>query len=192
MISFLVWLLVLILIIWLVYYVLGMLPLPPQVKNVVVVILAVIFLIVLLQQLGLLLPPIVRAAAADRPRVEPQPLPAALTFPPEAGDVLALPLRVIDGDTIEFAVLVRQTGRLAGINAPEVHSPDPKEKAAGLAAKAYLAKILPDRPCRATIKGREKYGRALVVIETADGKNLSQMMLDAGQAKPYDGKGPRP
>jgi uncharacterized membrane protein (DUF373 family) len=54
LVSLLVWLLVFALIIWLVYYVLGMLPLPPQVKNVVCVILAVLFLIILLERLGLL------------------------------------------------------------------------------------------------------------------------------------------
>jgi endonuclease YncB( thermonuclease family) len=122
----------------------------------------------------------------------PAPLPKPLVFPPEQGQVLVLPLRAVDGDTIEFAILVGQTGRLFGINASELHSADPKEREKGKAAKEYLAKILPDKPCRATLKGKEKYGRCLLVVETDDGKNLAQQMLDAGMARIWDGKGPRP
>lgn len=52
LISLLIWLLILALVIWCVYLVIGMLPLPAPVKQIVCVILALIFLLILLQHLG--------------------------------------------------------------------------------------------------------------------------------------------
>ncbi len=52
LISLLVWLLILALVIYVVFLVLGMLPLPEPAKRIVTVILAIIFLLVLLQHLG--------------------------------------------------------------------------------------------------------------------------------------------
>lgn len=121
----------------------------------------------------------------------PLPLPKPLVFPPETGDVLILPLRVIDGDTLQAAVLVPITIRLFGIQAPEIHTADPKEKAAGLAAKAYLESIVPAVPVRAVFKGREKYGRTLGDVRTPMGQSLSQMMIDKNHARAWDGKGKR-
>lgn len=117
---------------------------------------------------------------------------AALTFPPEAGDVLVLPAAAVDGDTVDFYYLVRGRARLYGVNAPEVHSRDAAEKAAGQASKAHLAKLLPAAPVRAKLMGREKYGRALLELYDGDGRSLSQLQVKAGHAKPWDGKGPRP
>lgn len=51
--SFLVWLLILALVIWCVFLVLGMLPLPEPAKQIITVILAIIFLIALLGHLGI-------------------------------------------------------------------------------------------------------------------------------------------
>lgn len=52
MISLLLWLLVLALVIYVVYLIVGMLPLPSPAKQIVTLILAVVFLIILLQRLG--------------------------------------------------------------------------------------------------------------------------------------------
>ena len=53
LVGLLIWLLVFALVIYVVYLVLGLLPIPPTIKQIVCLILGVIFLIVLLQQLGL-------------------------------------------------------------------------------------------------------------------------------------------
>ncbi len=53
LINFLVWLLVAALVIWVVFLVLGMLPLPPQVRTIISVILAIVFLHFILSRLGL-------------------------------------------------------------------------------------------------------------------------------------------
>lgn len=52
LISLLVWLLILALVLWAVFAVLGMIPLPGHVRQIVTIILAIIFLLVLLQHLG--------------------------------------------------------------------------------------------------------------------------------------------
>lgn len=55
LISLLIWLLILSLVIWVVFMVLGMIPLPAPARNIVTVILAIIFLLVLLGHLGVVL-----------------------------------------------------------------------------------------------------------------------------------------
>lgn len=53
LVPLLIWLLVLALVVWAVFLVLGMLPLPQPSKQIITIILAVIFLLVLLQHLGI-------------------------------------------------------------------------------------------------------------------------------------------
>src|SRR4051812_38525065 len=77
-----------------------------------------------------------------------------LTFPPIEGECQVLCLRNHDGDTVTFAFLVQATGRLYGINAPEL-----SQKPAGPASRDALAKLLPTGPTRAVLKGKEKFGR---------------------------------
>lgn len=55
LVSFLIWLLILALIIYVVFLVLGMLPLPAAAKQIITIIIGVIFLLVLLQRLGIVL-----------------------------------------------------------------------------------------------------------------------------------------
>lgn len=122
---------------------------------------------------------------------QPAPIvaPAPLTFPPERGDALVLILDVIDGDTVDYANLVKVRARLDGINAPEVEGP---QKKLGLASKANLQAIAPRTPIRAKLNGKEKYGRTLVDFIRDDGKSLSQLQIDQGFAVKWDGRGPRP
>lgn len=54
LISLLVWLLIAALVIWCVYLVIGMLPLPAPIKQIVCVILGLIFLLIILSHLGIL------------------------------------------------------------------------------------------------------------------------------------------
>jgi endonuclease YncB( thermonuclease family) len=120
---------------------------------------------------------------------DPPPMPGALVFPPRDGERLIYVYDAIDGDTVRFYWLVEDTGRLYGINAPESHGPT---KAAGLASRNALLKLLPVKPCKAVVHGREKFGRALLDVYDDTGRSLSKLQADAGQAKPWDGKGPRP
>lgn len=54
LISLLIWLLILACVIYIVFLILGMLPIPAQVKTIITVILGLIFLLVLVERLGLL------------------------------------------------------------------------------------------------------------------------------------------
>lgn len=54
LISLLIWLLILACVIYVVFLILGMLPIPAQVKTIITVILGLIFLLVLVERLGLL------------------------------------------------------------------------------------------------------------------------------------------
>lgn len=94
-------------------------------------------------------------------------------------------LRVIDGDTIEadidlgFNMHYIAKIRLAGINAPEMRTPQ------GPPAKTRLTEILTDYPALVITtvlnKEFEKYGRVLGTIIT-NGVNVNQQMITEGFA----------
>ncbi len=103
--------------------------------------------------------------------------------------------RVIDGDTIVvdidlgFRVRSKQILRLAGINAPELSSPDVQVHNAAVAAQCYLASLVRDQDLIVRTEKTEKYGRWLAWITNASNLDVNQAMIDAGVAVPYDGKG---
>ena len=73
--------------------------------------------------------------------------------------------------------------RLAGINAPELSTPEGKR------AKARLQELLPQTAsvivCTRKDK-REKYGRYLGTIIDQDGHEINQRMILEGHAVPYE------
>jgi micrococcal nuclease len=95
-----------------------------------------------------------------------------------------------DGDTITvtvdlgFRVSVEITGRLDGIDTPELRGP---ERADGLVARDWLRARLTDadRISIATRRGSArqtgKYGRWLITV-WADGENLNEQLVAAGHA----------
>lgn len=84
--------------------------------------------------------------------------------------------------------LVRQSVRTFGDNAAELATP------AGKAALAYLATILKVGDQVTLLShGWDKYGgRIDGTITLADGRDLSTVMIAAGQAAPWNGAGPKP
>jgi len=109
---------------------------------------------------------------------------------------------VHDGDTIIFDLDlgfgIRLPGqswtgktmlacRVVGINAPELNT------AEGKAARAYATGLCPPgTPVRVTSHGWDKYGgRFLGSVTLPEGGDFATLMLDAGQAKPYSGTGPK-
>lgn len=123
--------------------------------------------------------------------------------------------RVVDGDTVVMTVgkkydlevdfgfgvkdrlVFEKRGtfsfRLYGVNTPEVHG---EAKAAGLAAKAELERLLSLGPIVAKTYLGEKYGRILAALEVrppgAPAIEVSRALVDGGFAKPYYGEGPKP
>jgi micrococcal nuclease len=101
---------------------------------------------------------------------------------------------VIDGDTLDvdldlgFTIRSRQRLRLLGLNSPE------KNTTEGKTAKAWVSDWLIEHGPDLVVEthAREKYGRWLATVTGQDGACLNTDLLEAGQAAPYDGHGPRP
>lgn len=85
-------------------------------------------------------------------------------------------------------VLERQSVRLFGCNAPELSTP------AGKAARAYIETLVHVGDVVELVShGWDKYGgRIDGQITLADGRDLAQTMIAAGQAAPWDGQGAKP
>lgn len=97
-------------------------------------------------------------------------------------------LRVVDGDTIDcnvdvgFHISITMRFRLAGINAPEMKTPN------GPKAKARLMELMPVGYILSvdTNKDRkEKYGRYLGTFWNEDGVTINSIMIQEGFAVPY-------
>lgn len=110
-------------------------------------------------------------------------------------------LRVIDGDTVVisidlgFDITIRQTVRLMGINAPEIHSSDPTEKMMGIRARDRLSALLAhgtEGLIVRTAKGNDKYGRYLanifVPVLKYGAESVSDTLLAEKLVFVYDGK----
>jgi len=108
-------------------------------------------------------------------------------------------IRVIDGDTIEAdialglgVVLVKQAIRLDSIDAPEIHSDNSQEKAAGLAVKQYVVKRLAAAKWIEIVRPeRDKYGRILAIV-SVEGYSLENELLDKGYVRAYHGEAKKP
>ena len=106
--------------------------------------------------------------------------------------------RVVDGDTVDaeislgYNVYITERIRLMGIDTPESRTRNRKEKALGLAAKAYLKELLKENKgdiiLRTSKEGKGKFGRILGTLLIYDGKtNVNQMLIDEGHARDYFG-----
>lgn len=107
-------------------------------------------------------------------------------------------IRVIDGDTIEalidlgFDTWTMRTIRLINIDTPEIRTKDLTEKKFGLIAKEEVISILSK-----TINDEneiyfylqsidyDSWGRCLGIVETIDGVNLNEYLLENGFAEEY-------
>ena len=106
--------------------------------------------------------------------------------------------RVVDGDTVDaevdlgFDTFIKDRIRLMGIDTPESRTRNKKEKALGLAAKAYLKELLKKNKgnirLRTSKEGKGKFGRILGTLLIYDGKtSVNQMLIDEGHARDYFG-----
>ena len=141
----------------------------------------------------------------------------AATDPPEfqiAGRHKARLLETHDGDTMKVAVVLRGkvfkvAVRLLGVDAPEVRTKNPEEKAAGVAARDFVAAwALPERMkvggsyAEATLKrayaethvmlevdfhGPDKFGGRHLGRVYRRGECLNDLLLSSGHAVAYGG-----
>ena len=125
-----------------------------------------------------------------------------LSAPALAGDYAWPVTRVLDGDTIEVdasadmpAELAKLKVRFLGVDTPEKgHRADcQREREAGQRATEFTTNRLAQAE---TIAFRDprwgKWGGRVVAEVIADGQSLSQLLIQHGHGKPYDGKGKRP
>ncbi|MBR0681943.1 thermonuclease family protein [Roseomonas eburnea] len=96
-------------------------------------------------------------------------------------------LRVIDGDTVSVR---GEAVRIVGLDAPEIHGRCPAESRLARQAQARLAELLAGG-ATITRRGRDRYGRGLAIVQDAEGRDVAQVMISEGLARPYDGRGRR-
>lgn len=102
-------------------------------------------------------------------------------------------IRCVDGDTIittvdvGFDLYVKKYIRLAGINAPELNSPDAVERDKAQAAKLFLTNILPiGSRFVVNSKKLDPYRRPIAEIFLSNNPvSINQQMIDSGYAIPY-------
>lgn len=101
-------------------------------------------------------------------------------------------VRVVDGDTVDvridlgFSIGFETRLRLLGINTSELHAPDPAERERARAGAAMLSSLLPVGSVvqvHTQKDRREKYGRYLARVVTADGTDAAAALLAAGLAR---------
>lgn len=111
----------------------------------------------------------------------------------EVGAVNADVVRVIDGDTVEVraAIWLGQSlvtrVRLAGIDAPDRDCPEARAR-----ARERARDLLGATTTVSAIHWGKYAGRVMGRLSTWDGRDLSDVLVAEGLAKPYGGRGPRP
>jgi len=96
-------------------------------------------------------------------------------------------LNVIDGDTFEvlielgFGVTQKFHVRLDGIDTPE------KNTEKGKRAKEYVKHLIEGKTVMLRDAGAEKFGRARASIETMEGKDLTELLIENKIGKEYHG-----
>ena len=101
--------------------------------------------------------------------------------------------KIVDGDTVDldldlgFAITLRQRVRLNGIDAPEIHSKDPAEKARGQESLAFVSQWFQQPgPVLVRTTKEEKYGRMLADCYREGAPSLCSELLERGLARPYN------
>lgn len=100
---------------------------------------------------------------------------------------------VYDGDTITVAARLARRGsphlfrvRLRGIDSPEMRGSTSDEKQAATLSRDYLRTQILGECITLKNIGTEKYGRLLATVFHR-GRDINQLIIDHGHAKPYDG-----
>ena len=109
-------------------------------------------------------------------------------------------VKVIDGDTVDvdidlgFGVTLRdERVRIMGIDTPESRTRDKVEDLFGEAAKARLKDLMKDGGKLITTEDRKgedmkgKFGRILGDFRVADGRTVTQILIEEGHAVAYFG-----
>lgn len=109
-------------------------------------------------------------------------------------------VRVVDGDTVDVDIdlgfkiqLKDERVRIMGIDTPESRTSDKVEKLFGLAAKNRLYELLEKDAKLITTEDKDgedmkgKFGRILGDFRAADGRLVTEIMIEEGHCVPYFG-----
>ena len=109
-------------------------------------------------------------------------------------------IKVVDGDTVDvdidlgFGICLKdERVRIMGIDTPESRTSDRVEKLFGLAAKNRLKELLEKDAKLITTEDKDgedmkgKFGRVLGDFRAADGKLVTEIMIEEGHCVPYFG-----
>lgn len=95
-----------------------------------------------------------------------------------------------DGDS--FVLTDGRRLRLEGVDTPELAGKCQAEKDLARRARSFVTTALDEKGYRVVLSGkREKYGRELGRIEIDGRFDLGELLITAGLARPYSGRGPR-
>lgn len=99
---------------------------------------------------------------------------------------------VYDGDTCKICFPWRDTVykwncRIQGVDTPELRTRNVMEKSWGYMVRDKVREVLLDEVVKVYCGEFDKYGRLLVDIETTQGLNISQWLIEKGYAFSYDG-----
>jgi endonuclease YncB( thermonuclease family) len=95
--------------------------------------------------------------------------------------------QVVDGDTIRVS---GETIRMLGLDAPETRARCPAEARLAARATARLRGLVQPRVWLER-HGRDRYRRTLAIVRDRAGRDLAQVMIREGLARPYSGRGRR-
>ena len=108
-------------------------------------------------------------------------------------EIYARVYKVYDGDTISVIFkfneeFIKYSCRIVGIDTPELRTKNTEEKKLGIIARDYLRELVLEKIIKIKVLDFDKYGRLLINLYTPDDdKDISNMMITGGYAKPYDG-----
>ena len=110
-------------------------------------------------------------------------------------------VKVVDGDTVDVDIdlgfkiqLKDERVRIMGIDTPESRTSDEVEKLFGLAAKNRLYSLLEKDAKLITTEDKDgedmkgKFGRILGDFRAADGRLVTEIMIEEGHCVPYHGE----
>ena len=100
---------------------------------------------------------------------------------------------VYDGDTVKVQAEHwpghTWTGgvRVEGVDTPEIRGKCPEEKIAAFAARDFVRAILGIHILLHNVKQGKYAGRVVARVQTETGEDLTELLIEAGHGRPYDG-----
>lgn len=107
-------------------------------------------------------------------------------------DTYARVIKVCDTDTLTIIFemndeMIKINVRLAGIDAPELHSQIESERELCISGMECLNSMIGDQVVRVELQNMDKYGRTLANVYTLDEININEYLLEQKYVRAYSG-----